>query len=243
MGIAAETTVGDVVVRDFRAAAVFHRYGIDFCCVGTRSVAEACADRGVRLDEVVEALEQACTGSPAGAPRFSEWEPDTLIAYIVGNHHAYVRRALPVITAHTRKVAAAHGARHPELAEVAALWAGVAREMTSHMAKEETVLFPYISHAAGAVRRGEAIPEAPFGSIDNPVRAMEHEHDATGDAIAQIRGLTGGYAVPEDACTTYRICLKELEEFERDLHTHVHLENNLLFPKARALASAPASRT
>jgi len=242
MGIAAETTVGDVVARDFRAAAVFHRYGIDFCCGGKRSLAAACADRGVRTDEVLGAVEQACTRPTSDTPRFSEWDPDTLIAYIVGTHHAYVRRALPVLTAHTRKVAAAHGTRHPELVEVAAVWARVADEMTSHMAKEEIVLFPYISQAAGAVRRGEAIPRAPFGSIDNPVRAMEHEHDAAGDAIAQIRGLTNGYALPEDACTTYRICLKELEEFERDLHTHVHLENNLLFPKARALAFAPVSR-
>lgn len=243
MTIGSDTSVGEVVARDFRAAAVFHRYGIDFCCGGKKTVAQACGDRGLRADVVLGDVEQACTGANADAPRFHEWDPDTLIAYIVGNHHAYVRRALPVITAHTQKVASAHGARHPELREVASLWANVAAEMTAHMAKEEVVLFPYIALAAAAVRRGDAVPPAPFGSIENPVRVMEHEHDTTGDAIAQIRGLTNGYAVPQDACTTYRICLKELEEFELDLHTHVHLENNLLFPTARTLASATASRT
>ena len=240
MTITAESTVGDVVSADFRAAAVFSRYGIDFCCGGKRTIAAACRDGGVSAEAVVNDAQQACA-SQADVPRFADWEPDTLASYIVAHHHAYVRRALPAITTHIRKVASVHGGRHPELEEVAGIWRAVEEEMTMHMAKEERILFPYIAQLASAARLRAAPPPAPFGSIENPIRMMEAEHDSAGDAMAQMRGLTNGYAPPADACTTYRICLQELEEFEQDLHVHVHLENNVLFPKARTLTAALAT--
>ena len=236
MSVTAESTVRDVVSADFRAAAVFSRYGIDFCCGGKRTIAAASHEGGVPADEVIRDVRQACISNPT-APRFADWEPDTLASYIVANHHAYVKRVMPALTAHTTKVASVHGARHTELQEVARIWRAVVDEMSMHMAKEERILFPYIAHLASAARLGEALPPAPFGSIENPIRMMEAEHDSAGDAMAQIRGLTNGYAPPADACMTYRICLQELEEFEQDLHVHVHLENNLLFPKARTLAA------
>ena len=232
----AASTVRDVVSADFRAAAVFSRYGIDFCCGGQRTIAAACRAHGLPADDVVSDVRQACTSS-ASVPRFADWEPDTLAAYIVANHHAYVKRVLPAITTHTKKVASVHGAEHPEIVEVARIWAAVAEEMSMHMAKEERILFPYIGQLASAARLGDAAPSAPFGSIENPIRMMEEEHDSAGDAMAQIRFFTNGYALPATACTTYRICFQELQAFEEDLHVHVHLENNVLFPKARALGS------
>jgi regulator of cell morphogenesis and NO signaling len=236
MHVTGETTVGEIVAGDFRAAAVFHEFGIDFCCGGRRSLADACGERKVDAAAVLEALTQALR-APSSAPRFDEWSPETLIGFIVGNHHEYVRRALPSLTAHTQTLAAVHGSRHPELHEIAGLTQSVADEMFSHMMKEEQVLFPFIARLSEAARDGRPAPQVPFGSIDHPIRMMEHEHDETGAALARIRELTGDYAVPADGCTTYRVCLQELEAFEKDLHAHVHLENNILFPKARKLAA------
>jgi regulator of cell morphogenesis and NO signaling len=148
---------------------------------------------------------------------------------------------LPGIVAHTRKVAESHGARHSELNQIAAIFAEVADEMTSHMAKEEGILFPHIAKLAVAERLGEPAPPAPFGSVEKPIAMMEHEHEFAGQAMARIRELSKDYPLPEGACMTYAVCFRELEEFERDLHVHVHLENNVLFPKARGLAVEPAS--
>jgi regulator of cell morphogenesis and NO signaling len=230
-----ESTIRELVAADFRSAAVFDRYGIDFCCGGGKTVAEACREHHLNAGDVLEEVTRVCRLPETGAPRFSEWDPETLIAYIVGNHHAYVRRTLPAIEAYTRKLVTVHGERHPELHEVAHLVEAVSAEMTMHMAKEEQMLFPYIAAAAAAARGGDEPPLAPFGHIDSPIRMMEAEHEAAGAAMARIRTLTDGYAPPEDACTTYRVCLQELEVFEEDLHRHVHLENNILFPAARAL--------
>ena len=236
-----QSTVGELVAADFRAAGVFQEYGIDFCCGGRRSVGEACGERGVDVDAVLSAVSRACAQPDPAAPRFAEWGPQTLIGFIVGNHHAYVRRVLPLLTAHTQKLAIVHGSRHPELKEVAELTQAVADEMTSHMAKEERILFPYIVRLAESVEERQPPPPAPFGTVDNPIRMMEMEHESAGAAMERIRTLTGGYTVPEDGCATYRVCLQELAAFERDLHAHVHLENNLLFPRAIALAAVAAA--
>ena len=230
-----DTHVGQIVAEDIRAAGVFERYGIDFCCGGRRTLRDACLERDVNPSEVLAEVSQACTRE-AVAPPAGELDVDTLIGYITEHHHAYVRRVLPALAVRARQVAASHGAAHPELHEVAGLTEAVSDEMLAHMEKEEKVLFPYIAALWAAVRRGERPPRAPFGSVDNPIRVMEHEHESTGAALARIRTLTGDYAVPSGACTTYLLCLRELEEFERDLHVHVHLENNVLFPKARAIA-------
>lgn len=236
MHFTGETTVGEIVAGDFRAAAVFQAFGIDFCCGGRHTVAEACRTRNIDAGALLEAVARSCA-SPSSSPRFDDWSPEMLISYIVANHHTFVRRALPSLTAHTQKLAAVHGSRHPELDEVARLTQQVADEMLTHMEKEEKVLFPYIAAVSEGTRNGLPAPRAPFGPIDNPIRMMEQDHEAAGAAMARIRELTGGYAVPEDGCTTYRVGLKELEAFEYDLHAHVHLENNVLFPKARRLAA------
>jgi regulator of cell morphogenesis and NO signaling len=142
-----------------------------------------------------------------------------------------------VLVNHTQKVAKVHGEAHPEMREVAHLFHEVADEMTTHMAKEEHILFPYIVALEQAKRANTSTPATPFGTVRNPIRMMEAEHESAGDAMARIRSLTSGYAIPAGACTTYRVCLQELEAFERDLHEHVHLENNILFPRAVELES------
>ena len=234
MHFTGETTVGQIVAEDFRTAAVFHEFGIDFCCGGGKTLAEACQARDADPDAVMSALARSCS-VPGIAPRFQEWSLDTLIGYIVGTHHAFVRQAIPSLLAHTGKIAKVHGGRHPELLDVARVTRLVADEMMSHMIKEEQILFPYIAAAGEAVESGQTLPRAPFASIDSPLALMEAEHETAGAAMAEIRALTNGYVPPDDACTTYRVALLELEAFERDLHTHVHLENNILFPKARRL--------
>ena len=236
MTITAQTTVGELVAADFRAAAVLNRFGIDFCCGGKRTLADACGAHQLDATRVLSEVYAACASAGEAPPRFNAWEPQTLVAYIVGQHHTYVRRILPVVAGYLRKLAATHGERHPELLEVERLWDDISGEMTAHMAKEEQVLFPYIVQLADAAPRGEAVPAPPFGSIEFPIRMMEHEHDNAGDIVARIRRLTNGYTPPTDGCTTYRVCFQELNAFEQDLHAHVHLENNILFPKARALA-------
>ena len=237
MHVTGRNTVGEIVAGDFRSAAVFHDFGIDFCCGGKRVLEDVCRERQIDTDVVLDAVSRACSVSEL-APRFDEWATEALISFIVDKHHGYVRRILPSVTANTQKLATAHGNRHPELVEVARLTQAVAAEMLSHMAKEECVLFPYIAEVAAAVRTRQPVPLGPFGSIENPIRMMEHEHESAGAAMARVRELTNGYQVPADGCTTYRVALQQLAEFERDLHQHVHLENNILFPRARVLAGA-----
>jgi regulator of cell morphogenesis and NO signaling len=232
-----DMTIRDIVAHDFRAAAVFQRHGIDFCCKGNRSVEEACRGGAATADRVLQEVADATASPAAGGPRFNSWDLGTLAAYIVANHHGFVRQAMPALLTHTQKIAAVHGGTHPELHEVAAIIQSVAQEMTSHMAKEEEILFPYITGLATAASGVSANPSAPFGTVRNPIRMMEMEHESVGDAMARIRELTDQYRIPDTACTTYRVCLQELESFERDLHEHVHLENNILFPKAARLES------
>lgn len=235
-----DATIRDFVVRDFRAAAVFHRYGIDFCCGGGKTLGEVCRSKQLEESALLREISQACATDTNRPPQFADWEADALTRHIVVEHHGYVRSALPTIAAHARKLAKVHGPAHPALVEVADIFDEVSDEMTSHMMKEEQILFPYIDQLAATRRSGLRPFPAPFGDIGNPIRMMEMEHESAGGAMARIRALTNGYTPPEEGCMTWRVTMKELEAFELDLHAHVHLENNILFPKARALA-APAA--
>lgn len=238
---ATTTTIGEIVARDYRAAAVFDRFGIDFCCGGNRPLAEVCAERGLDPAVVLDEVQHAEIESQSVAPRFDQWELDFLIDYIVTNHHAYVRAALPRLTAYTEKIAAAHGDRHPEVREIHHRFVQLRHELEFHMAKEEEILFPHIRAMVVARRFGRPAPDSPFGAIESPIAVMEEEHRAAGGAMDAMRELSHGYAPPEDGCNTLRTCYAELRDFERDLHEHVHLENNLLFPKAARLEQELAS--
>lgn len=227
----ATATIGEIVARDFRTAAVFEQFGIDFCCGGRRALDDACRAAAVDPAEVLSALEAL---PPVGGEEtdVTHWRPDRLIDHIVSTHHAYVRSSMPAIQRHLAKLLEVHGARHPELARVAACFETISRELGQHLLKEEHVLFPYIRElAATSVGSGPS----PFGTVQNPIRMMEREHREAADELRIIRELTHGYLAPDDGCATYAACMAELDRFERDLHRHVHLENNVLFPKAVAL--------
>lgn len=235
-----QTTVRDVVAGDFRAAAIFQQHGLDFCCGGGRTIADACQAKGVAVDELSKQLEELTATPAAGVPQFNRWSPDLLVDYIVGNHHRYVRETGPTILAHAKKVARVHGDHHPETVRIAELFEGIARDLDQHMQKEEGILFPAIKGLAGVAPAGSR-PFMPFGSVRNPIRMMEMEHQDAGDEMAEIRQLSSGFTPPEDACMTYRVLYQELHAFEQDLHQHVHLENNILFPKAVELEQQRAT--
>lgn len=219
-------TVGEIVAANWRAAAIFEQFEIDFCCGGRRSAADACRSAGVDAAAVARALEEL--PSIESSDEVSHWPIDRLIDHIVLTHHAYVRSALPRITHYLTKLTEVHRARHPELARIAAEFDALSGDLLQHMRTEEHVLFPYIRELAG---EGSPLP-SPFGTVENPIRMMEREHEDAGVQLREIRRLTADYTAPADGCTTYRVCLDELAQFERDLRRHVHLENNALFPRA-----------
>jgi regulator of cell morphogenesis and NO signaling len=227
------TTVGEMVAADFRAAAVFEQFGIDFCCGGRRDFDDACRSAAADPADVARALAALPPVADDDAD-VTQWRVDRLIDHIVSTHHGYVRSSMPTIRHYLAKLVEAHGARHPELARVAACFDTVERDLGQHMLKEEQVLFPYIRELAMTAAGGRHVP-SPFGTVENPIRMMEREHREAADELRTIRELTGGYVAPDDGCTTYTACMSELGRFERDLHRHVHLENNILFPKAVAL--------
>lgn len=229
------TTIKDIVTSDYRTAAIFEKYSLDFCCKGGVTIERACAERNISAEPVIEDILRLRQQSPGDAPSFAQWPLDELMEYIVNVHHKYVREAIPVLAAHTQKVASVHGERHPEVIDIAQHFTSVAAELQQHMMKEERILFPYILHLVNAKRSGTAVMRPPFGTAQNPIRMMEAEHAAAGDGLYTVRTLSSSYQPPEDACTTYRVSYQELAHFERDLHQHVHLENNILFPKAIAL--------
>lgn len=230
--VLATRLVGDLVAEDYRRAAALKRFGIDFCCGGKMPLGDACQKKGVALEEVAEALAASDAHGTAAPLRVSSWSPAFLADYVVNEHHTYVRESAPVLRAFTEKVARVHGAERPELVEIAALFGRVADELATHMASEEDVVFPAIKALeAGRADGGPALRDL--------VDEMEAEHDEAGGLMAEIRRLSDGYTPPEGACNTYRAAFAKLEEFEDDLHRHVHLENHVLFPKALALAERP----
>lgn len=226
-----DRTVGELVSEDYARAATFTELGIDFCCGGGRTLAEACEAAGVAPARAVRALGQATTPSrdPAADPRM--WSLERLAGHIEKVHHAYVRRTLPVLGRWTDRVAQVHGTAHPELLEVRALVAELAEELERHMTEEETALFPQVARLEDPAEFGGRGPDAG----EDGLALLEDEHEHAGALTRRIRALTRDYLPPSDACATYAATLHLLREFEADLHRHVHLENNVLFPRARAL--------
>src|SRR5215831_15734467 len=225
-------TIRETVAADYRTAAVFERYGLDFCCSGARTIEQACREAGVQQCNVLRDLDAVLDAPASDTPDYKSWNARALIDHIIARHHGYVRQSIPPLIQHTTKIASVHGARHPELVHIQNLFRRVADEMTDHMFKEEHILFPFIAAVETAIDNGRPAPVPPFGTVENPISMMEVEHKFVGDAMAEMRHLTAGFTPPQDACGTYRVALQELDAFERDLHEHVHLENNLLFPKA-----------
>lgn len=223
-------TIRELVAADFRTAAVLEHFGISFCCTGRRTLDEACQDAAADLTAVADALSTLPTMCDAD-DEAARCPVPRLIDYIISTHHAYLRSAMPDISRHLWKLARQHGPRRPELVHAARCFEQIIDELTRHMAKEELVLFPYMCDIADAGERGARIP-SPFGTVANPIRMMEREHQGVADALKLIRELTHDYTAPEDGCATYAVAMAELQQFERDLERHVHLENDVLFPAA-----------
>jgi regulator of cell morphogenesis and NO signaling len=223
-------TIGEIVASDFRAASLFKNVGIDFCCGGNKSLTQACEEKGVDKVFFIQQLETLAQTPVSGAMNFKEWELSFLSDYIINTHHKFVLKNLPELVFYTQKIAAVHGDHHPELIEVAELFTKINEELLQHLKNEEEVLFPAIKLAASNIT-----PEVK-STIVSEITRMNGEHEFAGGAMDKINVLTNNYFIPEDACNTYRVSLKLLEQFEDDLHIHVHLENNILFPKALKLA-------
>ena len=227
-----EETMGQIATKDLRKAQVFKKYGLDFCCGGKKTVKEACAEKGLDVTKVEQEL-QAADKMPASRPiPYSDWNLDFLADYIVNTHHSYIRNTLPDILTYAEKVKNVHGSQHPELVRINELVKDINAELTSHMVKEEKILFTYIKALVTAEKNAGALHAAQFGTVQNPINMMEMEHEMVGKNVEEIRALSQNYLLPADGCTSYSLLYKLLEEFEEDLHLHIHLENNILFPKA-----------
>lgn len=221
-------TVGALVAERPARARVFERLGIDYCCGGRKPLAEVCAQRGLDAKALLAELTLDTEPADAGERDWSDAPLAVLCDHIEATHHAYLRFELPRLGAMTRKVATVHGEREPHLRELAGLFGAFHAELDAHMAKEEQVLFPIIRK----LEEAHSLPSFHCGSVANPIRMMEHEHDNAGDALARMRALTRDYTPPPEACNTYRAMLDGLQELEKDMHQHVHKENNILFPRA-----------
>lgn len=227
-------TVREIAIEMPGATRVFEKMGIDYCCGGAKPIAEACISAGVTVEEVVRSLEQAGAAGQALADS-KDWQTESLaalITYIYDKHHTFTREELDRIEPLLAKVCSVYGDRRPELLEIQALFAELKRELLLHMTKEENILFPYIMQMEGAVTAGLPPPSPMFGTVRNPVRMMMSEHDGAGELLRRIRQLSDDFTPPADACVSYRTLYGALEELEQDLHQHIHLENNILFPGA-----------
>jgi regulator of cell morphogenesis and NO signaling len=228
----AERTVRELALENPAATRLFEKLGIDYCCGGNRSLEQACRAATLSTDEVIHSLESAERFEGA-VPTARDWQIEPLAD--LKTHHRFTRDELARIASLLDKVCSVHGGNHPELEQVRASFRALAQELTLHMMKEERMLFPYIVRMEEAVVQKEPILPPPFGSVQNPVSMMAHEHDSAGGALRAMREASCGYTPPGDACISYRTLYQALAEFEADLHQHIHLENNILFPRAIAM--------
>lgn len=228
----ADKTIGEFVAEDYRTAAVFEKYGIDFCCGGKVVLSEACREKGIDLDKILAELVIAGSTPLDRRQNYAAWDLSFLSDYIINVHHSYLWENLPQIAAYTHKVAQVHGANHHEVIEIASIFDRIATDMDAHLRQEEEVLFPTIRNVEAARKTGSAPDAKDLDTIRVSLAKLIREHDEVGEAIHTIRHLSNDYALPSDACNTYMVAYQKLSEFEDDLHKHVHLENNILFPKA-----------
>lgn len=230
-----EKSIGQLVAEDYRTAQVFKAHKIDFCCKGNRTLTEVATKKGLNLEAISEELEAVRSNGQENLPDFKTWPLDLLIDYIEKTHHRYVEKQIPVLKQYLNKLNRVHGERHPELFDIFEQFNTSAGELSMHMKKEELVLFPYIRKMVAGPTGSEALEKPHFGSVSNPIQMMMEEHDNEGERFRTIAKLSNDYTPPEDACNTYRVAFSLLQEFEDDLHRHIHLENNIVFPKSEKL--------
>lgn len=229
------STIGDFVARDFRTAAVFTKYNIDFCCKGQRTIDEVCAKENINEADLLKDLNTVLASKNDSGIDFNSWPLDLLIDYIEKIHHRFVEEKTPIILHFLDKLCSVHGNNHPELFEINQQFKDSAQELASHMKKEEFILFPFVREMMNATKSHKSIGKPIFKTVKNPISAMMEEHDTEGERFRIISALSNNYTPPEDGCNTYQVTFAMLKEFEDDLHKHIHLESNILFPKAKAL--------
>lgn len=234
MELTSNQIIGELVAEDYRTASVFKKHKIDFCCQGNRTIGEACDKKKVNSEDLLKDLEDARQTKENSNQDFKSWPMDLLADYIEKKHHRYVEEKTQEIEPFLYKVARVHGDRHPELLKIEAEFQEAKGALAAHMKKEELILFPFIRKMVQARKDGESLDPPHFGTVENPVAMMKHEHDVEGERFRSIATLSNDYTPPTDACNTYRVTFALLKEFEEDLHMHIHLENNILFPKAIA---------
>jgi len=228
-------TVGAIVADDFRTARVFEDHGIDFCCGGKITLDAICREKGLDLAALQREIAEVKSTPVERSQNYGAWTLPFLADYIVNTHHAYLNENTAQIAAYAQKIAGVHGVHHPEVIEIAAIFAGIAADMAAHLREEEEVLFPAIRRIDEARKAGNRATDADAETIRASLEKLDREHQEIGDAVHAIRHLANGYAIPADVCNTFAVTYRKLQEFEDDLHKHVHLENNLLFPKAARL--------
>ena len=230
MNVLASKTLAQIVTNNHKAASIFEKHHLDFCCKGKRTLEQACSESDIKIEEVIEQLEKV--GETNGSKtNYNELSLAQLSEHIVSTHHNYVKNEMPALLGYLQKVASKHGDRHPEMNKVFQIFVAVKEEMEFHMQKEEMVLFPRIKDIENQIQEGKKVV-INSSYLQSPINMMEQEHDHAGSMLAEIRNLTNNYNPPADACTTYQLSFASLQAFELDLHHHVHLENNILFPKA-----------
>ena len=232
--ISSDRTVREVALELPQATRIFERLKIDYCCGGDKPLTEACASAGVEVDDVMRMLDEAGQARirEIGAVDFRQASLTELIAYILDKHHVYTKEEMVRLESLIEKVIGAHGANHPELHGMGELFRQLCADLTPHMFKEEQILFPYIVEMEKAAIQHSPAPFAPFGTVNNPIRMMMMEHETVGEILRELRALSSDYAVPADGCISYQTLCQALAAFEKDLHHHIHLENNILFPRA-----------
>lgn len=238
MEINNQSIIGNIVAENYKAASVFKKYKIDFCCDGNRTIADAGKKRQLNEDVLISELNEAVNEKSQGEIDFKSFPLDLLADYIEKTHHRYIDSKIPEITPYLKKIVSVHGENHPELFEVERLFQESAGDLSAHLRKEELMLFPYIRQLVKAQLSEGAKPVAKMGDVTEYIALMEDEHKTEGERFRTISELTDDYNPPADACGTYRVTFSLLKEFEEDLHRHIHLENNILFPKSIALTEA-----
>jgi regulator of cell morphogenesis and NO signaling len=243
MTLDTSTTVRELAVREPVATRIFEKLKIDYCCGGGKTLEAACAVAGVRAEDVLQLLAEARQSQAASDEQmdFRTSSLTELVGHILDKHHVFTKEEMERLDALTEKVCSAHGQNHPELLRVRTLFQTLCEDLKPHMFKEEQVLFPYVIRLEAAASRKQTMMPPPFGTVRNPVRMMMFEHDTAGELLRELREATSNYAVPQDACISYRTLYQALEAFEQDLHQHIHLENNILFPSAVEMESATYS--
>lgn len=230
-----DKNIGEIVAEDYRTAGIFEKYGIDFCCGGKVALSAACRQKGIDAASLAAELDTVKKESPDRTQNYDSWELPFLMDYIVNTHHVYLKENDAQIAAYAEKIASVHGAHHVELFEIASIFGKIATDMTTHLQEEEDTFFPAVKRAYANRKAGRPVDSKDVETIRVSLGKLIHEHEEIGEAVHTIRSLSKEYAIPNDVCNTFVVTYRKLKEFEDDLHKHVHLENNILFPKAKEL--------